>query len=248
MKITTKLLLAITALTPGIGAAQLIQINFAPGTVADVDGWNRVTMVPDLNGSASLADLLDASGAPTGISLAVAGFQSEHIMSSNPGVPTPAAVNTSYTRAWNTGATPTVGTVSFSGLATGQQYSMIIFGSRLSDNGGLANRGGQYSLGGAGVALGAASQVLATVNNTAMYLTFDFTTTALSGDVTLQVVGWDFNTNAIGVSGEARGAALNSIQLATVPEPSATVVAIAVLALLAFAVRRGRGDVRQSQL
>jgi hypothetical protein len=225
--------LAALAATAASAFGQItIRVDFA--TNATTPGnWNNVTS----NGS--IPNLIDSEGSVTGIALATAGFQADQLMSPDPGVHAPTTANLDYMRAWNDGDTALIGTVTLTGLATDQQYTMTLFGSRLSTNGGGATRGGQYRLTGTGITGGTQTLNIVTVDNTNTF-GFTFTTAATAGSVILEVQGYDFNTNAIGIGGEARGAALSSMQLVAVPEPSAIALVLGASALGCMLIRRRR--------
>lgn len=232
------ILTTLTILSLGVASslqAQTILVDFA--TNATTPGnWNNVSS------NASIADLINDAGATTGIALATAGFQLDQLMTSDPGVPAPTTANLDYFRSWQ-GATATdpgtIGTVTLTGLATDTEYSMTLFGSRLSTNGGPANRGGQYRLTGVGITGGTQTLNISTVDNTDTF-GFNFTTTSIAGSVILEVQGYNFTTTAIALGGEARGSALSSMDLTVIPEPSSAALLTGGLALLVLLRRRSR--------
>ncbi len=209
----------------------LIDFNSASPTAGN---WNNVNL------NLSIADLINDGGDNTGIALATAGFQSSQTMGTDPGVPAPTTANLDYFRAWQTvaGDPGTIGTVTLTGLATDTAFTMTLFGSRESTNGGPANRGGQYRLTGPGIVGGTQTLNIVTVDNTDTF-SFSFTTAASAGNVILEIQGYDFDTNALGLGGEARGAALSSLNLTVVPEPSSLALfAIGLGGLACFRRRR----------
>lgn len=240
------ILTTLTILSLGVASslqAQTILVDFGASNLTTPGNWNNLVLQAADNGNQSIANLINDQGANTGISLAVTGFHEPgaQTMASDPGVPTPTTANLDYFRSWQ-GATATdpgtIGTVTLTGLATDTEYSMTLFGSRDS-NGGDANRGGQYRLTGAGIIGGTQTLNIVTRDNTSTF-GFNFTTTSIAGSVILEVQGYNFTTNAIGIGGEARGSALSSMDLTVIPEPSSAALLTGGLALLVLLRRRSR--------
>lgn len=222
--------LALAVLGATTLCAQVIQLDFGSSSILSGAGWNNVD-----ESTTTIASLVDSSGTPTGISFAIAGYNTAPNSSgTNAGLdawPGTATGDNLYGNlsSWSGQVCPEI-TIDFGNLDPTSSYDFAIFASRM---GVSDNRSALYSFSGSTTG----SAVLDAANNTSTVAVVAGIVPTPGGTIALSITPDASNTNGTGFY--YIGLMELSGSLSAIPEPG-FLTSLIGLGALGLCLRRRR--------
>tara|TARA_R100000027_G_scaffold184_1_gene205 strand:- start:5452 stop:6168 length:717 start_codon:yes stop_codon:yes gene_type:complete len=238
MKTTHKILLAALSLAPAFIGAQSILIDFSGSDSPTTGGnWNNA-INPGLDVTytyALISDLIDSTGAGTGIALNITdGFHGRNTAGTTSGpFPSTATSDSWYTAndTWEPNPGDPLdngfGVLEFTGLDASKTYDFTMFASRL---GGSDNRETEYTFSGANLE----TVFLDAAGNTTNTITASGLNPTAGGIISLTVRAGENNTTS------QQFAYLGVIEMNVIPEPGSFALVLSAVATGFVMVRRRR--------